>query len=130
MKHDLLGGGNDRITWCSERGELVEEVGVFLPAAHAAHCADLQRQIPDQLACGQLVHLQDILHVMQIVDQQVALVHTGDEACRRIENSDYRQVVLGLCAPVELHLGRFMTLYVAPVESHGGKKSTRNPASL
>lgn len=74
------------MTWCSEGGELVEEVRVFLLAAQSAHRADVQRQIPDQPACGQLIQLQDILHVMQIVDQQVVLVHAGDEACKRIEN--------------------------------------------
>lgn len=80
---------NDRITRCCEGGELVEEVRVFLPAAHAAHCAHTQRQIPDQLACGQLIQLQDILHVVQVVDQQVVLVHTGDKACKQMENHGY-----------------------------------------
>lgn len=75
--------GYDRITGCSEGGELVEEIRVFLLAAHAAHGADVQRQVSDQLARRQLVHLQDVLHVMEVVDQQVVLVHAGDEACRR-----------------------------------------------
>lgn len=68
------------ITWCSEGGELVEKLCVFLLAAHAAHCAHTQRQVPDQPACGQLIQLQDVLHVVEIVDQQVTLVHTGHKA--------------------------------------------------
>ncbi len=76
------------VTWCSEGGELVEEVRVFLLAAHAENCADVQRQISDQLACRQLVHLQDVLHIMEIVDQQVVLVHTGHKAYRRIRKGN------------------------------------------
>ena len=82
LKHHL---SNDSCTWCSEGGELVEEVRVLLLAAHSAHSANVQRQVPDHPARGQLVHLQDVLHVVEVVDQQVVLVHTGDEACRRME---------------------------------------------
>lgn len=90
LKHSLW---TDRCTWCSEGGELVEEVRVFLLAAHSTHSANVQRQVPDQLACGQLVHLQDVLHVMEVVDQQVVLVHTGDKACRRIEKGSERKLL-------------------------------------
>lgn len=79
------------MTWCGEGGELVEEVRVFLLAAQSTHCANIQRQATDQLACRQLMHLQDILHVMEIVDQQVVLVHTGDEACRHSLRGSYRK---------------------------------------
>lgn len=79
------------ITWRSEGGELVEEVRVFLLTAHSTHCAHVQRQVSDQLACGQLIYLQDVLHIMKVVDQQVVLVHTGDKACRRIEKGSDRK---------------------------------------
>lgn len=74
-------GYKESSTWCGEGAELVEEVGVFLLATHSAYCAHVQRQVHDQLAGGQLVHLQDILHVVEIADQQVVLVDGGDEAC-------------------------------------------------
>lgn len=70
-------------TRCSEGGELVEELRVFLLAAHSGHSADVQRQVPDHPACRQLTQLQDVLHVVDIVDQQVALVHTGDKALQK-----------------------------------------------
>lgn len=55
---------------------------MFLLAAHSAHCAHVQRQVRVQLAAGQLVHLQDVLDVVAVADQQVVLVDRGDEACQ------------------------------------------------
>lgn len=69
-------------TWRCEGGELVEELGVFLLAAHATHRANFERKVPDQLARGQLVNLQNTLDVVEIVDQQVALVHAGGKTWR------------------------------------------------
>lgn len=54
---------------------------MFFLAAHTTHCANLERKVPDQLACGQLANLQNILDVMEIVDQQVALVQARDKTC-------------------------------------------------
>lgn len=53
---------------------------MFLLTAEAHHSAHIQRQISDQTTSGQLIQLQDVLHVMDIVDQQVELVHTGHRA--------------------------------------------------
>lgn len=78
MKLSVL---NNIITWCGEGRKLVEEVRVFLLAAQSGHCTDVQWQVSDQLTGRQLIQLQDVFHVMDIVDQQVALVHTGHEAC-------------------------------------------------
>lgn len=64
---------------------------MFFLAAHTGHCANVQRQVPDQLARGQLVHLQDVLHVMDVVDQQVVLVEAGDKACRGIQRGSGNQ---------------------------------------
>lgn len=69
-------------TWGGEGGELVEELGVFLLAAHATHCANLEGKVPEPPACGQLANLQNVLDVVEIVDQQVALVHAGHKTCR------------------------------------------------
>lgn len=73
------------IAWCSKGGKLVEELRVFLLAAHSGHSAHIQWQVSDKPACRQLVYLQDILHIMDIVDQQVVLVHTRHKACRKIK---------------------------------------------
>lgn len=69
-------------TWCCEGGELVEELRVFLLAAHTTHRTNFERKVPDQLASGQLVKLQNVLDVVEIVDQQVALVHAGGKTYR------------------------------------------------
>lgn len=55
---------------------------MFLLAAHSAHCAHVQRQVHDQLAGGQLIHLQDVPDIVDIADQQVVLVDGGDKACQ------------------------------------------------
>lgn len=60
---------------------------MFLLAAHTTHRANFERKVPDQLACGQLVKLQNVLDVVEIVDQQVALVHAGGKTYKETENS-------------------------------------------
>lgn len=60
---------------------------MFLLAAHATNRANFERKVPDQLACGQLVNLQNVLDVVEIIDQQVALVHAGGKTYRWTENS-------------------------------------------
>lgn len=82
------------IAWCSKGGKLVEELRVFLLAAHSGHSAHIQWQVSDKPACRQLVYLQDILHIMDIVDQQVVLVHTRHKACRKIKE-EVMQNLLG-----------------------------------
>lgn len=82
------------IAWCSKGGKLVEELRVFLLAAHSGHSAHIQWQVSDKPACRQLVYLQDILHIMDIVDQQMVLVHTRHKACRKIKE-EVMQNVLG-----------------------------------
>lgn len=67
---------------------------MFLLAAHSAHCAHVQRQVQDQLAAGQLVHLQDVLDVVEVADQQVVLVDGGDEACQVCETNQVSFFVL------------------------------------
>lgn len=93
-KHPSTSREAKRTTLCSVRRvshvstggcegrELVEELGVFLLAAHSRHRANFERKVPDQLPCGQLVNLQNILDVVEIVDQQVALVDAGGKTCR------------------------------------------------
>lgn len=49
---------------------------MLLLAAHTGHRANIQRQVSNHLTRGQLVHLQDVLHVMDVVHQQMVLVHT------------------------------------------------------
>lgn len=56
---------------------------MFLLAAHTTHSANFERKVPDQAACGQLVNLQNILDIVEIIDQQVALVHAGGKTCRQ-----------------------------------------------
>lgn len=80
-----------RVTGCREGGELVEQFRMCLLAAHSGHRADIQRQVPDQPACGQLTQLEDVLHVVDVVDHQVVLVHTGDKACRGIRKGSDRK---------------------------------------
>lgn len=80
------------IAWCSKGGKLVEELRVFLLAAHSGHSAHIQRQVSDKPACRQLAYLQDILHIMDIVDQQVVLVHTRHKACRKIKEEVMQNV--------------------------------------
>lgn len=83
------------IAWCSKGGKLVEELRVFLLAAHSGHSAHIQWQVSDKPACRQLVYLQDILHIMDIVDQQVVLVHTRHKACRKIKEEVMQNVFWG-----------------------------------
>lgn len=80
------------IAWCSKGGKLVEELRVFLLAAHSGHSAHIQWQVSDKPACRQLVYLQDILHIMDIVDQQMVLVHTRHKACRKIKEEVMQNV--------------------------------------
>lgn len=84
------------IAWCSKGGKLVEELRVFLLAAHSSHSAHIQWQVSDKPACRQLVYLQDILHIMDIVDQQMVPVHTRHKACRKIKEEVMQNVLGGV----------------------------------
>lgn len=84
------------IAWCSKGGKLVEELRVFLLAAHSGHSAHIQWQVSDKPACRQLVYLQDILHIMDIVDQQMVPVHTRHKACRKIKEEVMQNVLGGV----------------------------------
>lgn len=71
------------VTGRREGRKLVEEVRVLLLAAHSGHGAHIERQISDQPAARQLIQLQDVLHIVDIVDQQVTLIDTRDKSYRR-----------------------------------------------
>lgn len=100
------------IAWCSKGGKLVEELRVFLLAAHSGHSAHIQWQVSDKLACRQLVYLQDILHIMDIVDQQVVLVHTRHKACRKIKE-EVMQKCLGGGGVVKNNVSKRGTVFLS-----------------
>jgi hypothetical protein len=62
--------------WVKEAGEGVEDLRVLAAAGGGGHRADVERQAPHQLPGGQLMQLEDVLHVVLVAHQKEALRRT------------------------------------------------------
>lgn len=60
------------LTWGQKGRELVEDLGVLLAPTVPHHAAHVQREGLEESTCGEVVKLQNVLHIVEVAQDQEA----------------------------------------------------------